>query len=65
MRISVLILVAALAHTATGGDYEADKKKYEACVAKVKKDYPVPPGNVNAQTEMIQNDCGSPPVPPK
>lgn len=38
-----------------------EKKEYDDCVARVKKDYPVPPGNVNAQNQMIRQECGSPP----
>jgi uncharacterized protein YceK len=30
---------------------------YASCVAKVRQDYPVPPGNINAQNQMIANDC--------
>jgi hypothetical protein len=65
MLIEPLLLIIVLSHTAVSGDYGADKKKYDACVAQVKKDYPVPNGNVNTQKAMIQHDCGSPPVPPK
>jgi hypothetical protein len=57
------VLVALMA-TTLFADYAEDKKKYDACVAKVKKDYPVPPGNVNAQKQMIENECGKPPTPP-
>lgn len=45
-------------------DYPADKKKYDECVARVRKDYPVPPGNANALSQMIKNECGDPPKPP-
>lgn len=46
-------------------DYASDKKKYDECVKKVKKDYPVPNGNVNTQRQLIQQECGNPPTPPK
>ena len=64
MMIKKLFLLAALAVAIAFGDYAAEKKKYDTCVAKVRKDYPVPPGNVNEQRQMIQNDCGNPPSPP-
>lgn len=65
MTITRVLIAASLASALSFGDYAEDKKKYDACVAKVKKDYPVPPGNANTLRQMIQNDCGNPPVPPK
>lgn len=63
--IASVFLVWSLASAVALADYDADKKKYDRCVAKVKKDYPVPPGNVNAQKQLIREDCGNPPTPPK
>lgn len=31
--------------------------EYDKCVEKVKRDYPVPPGNINAQNQMIEQEC--------
>lgn len=56
----LLLLVAVVA----SADYKEDKKKYDDCVAKIKKDYPVPPGNVNELKQLIKNDCGEAPKPP-
>jgi hypothetical protein len=65
MSIARFFMLAPLAAVIAFGDYAEDKKKYDACVAKVRKDYPVPPGNANTLRQMIQNDCGNPPTPPK
>ena len=62
--VAILALLIAVPSVAFG-DYPADKKKYDDCVAKVKKDYPVPNGNINTQNRMIQDECGNPPQPPK
>ncbi len=60
-----LITILAFSLAVCFGDYASDKKKYDECVAKVKKDYPVPNGNANTQRQMIQMECGNPPTPPK
>jgi len=65
MTTTRLALLTVFASALASGDYAADKKKYDACVAKVKKDYPVPNGNANTQRQMIQMECGNPPTPPK
>lgn len=65
MTISKLVFLTSLTSAICFGDYAADKKKYDACVAKVKKDYPVPNGNINTQKQMIEQDCGKAPTPPK
>jgi hypothetical protein len=65
MNLTTLVMLAVLAPTVAIGDYPADKKKYDACVAKVKKDYPVPNGNINTQRQLIKDECGDPPQPPK
>lgn len=65
MKIICMLIFAVFLPSAALADYKADKKKYDDCVAKVKKDYPVPPGNVNARNQMIRNDCGTAPTPPK
>ena len=61
----LLFLLLPLVPAVVSADYAADKKKYDECVAKVKKDYPVPPGNVNARNQLIKNECGEAPTPPK
>ena len=61
----LLLILLPLVPAVASADYEADKKKYDACVAKVKKDYPVPPGNVNAQNQMIKDECGEAPKKPE
>ena len=35
----------------SGGDYGD-------CAARVRREYKVPPGNINAQNQMIQQECG-------
>ena len=66
MKTIITVLLAfGLLPAIAFADYASDKMKYDECVAKVKKDYPVPPGNVNAQNQMIRDECGSPPTPPK
>ena len=37
---------------------EKPQETYSECVARVKRDYPVPPGNINEQNQMIRVDCG-------
>ena len=59
------LLIAALIPIAGFAGYAEDKKKYDECAAKVRKDYPVPPGNVNALNQLIVRECGNPPQPPK
>ncbi len=39
-------------------DASTSGETYAQCVARVKKDYPVPPGNVNAQKQKIELECG-------
>ena len=60
----LLPLLLLFVGSVASADYKADKKKYDDCVAKTKKDYPVPPGNVNEQKQLIKNDCGDAPKPP-
>lgn len=36
-------------------------KKWKECAAKVRKDYPVPPGNINALNQLIKEQCGDRP----
>ena len=38
---------------------KGNKESYAECVARVKRDYPVPPGNINEQNQMIKEECGS------
>jgi hypothetical protein len=62
--VYTMLLVAGLIPSVALADYAADKKKYDECVTQVKKDYPVPPGNINAQNQMVRETCGSAPTPP-
>jgi hypothetical protein len=57
MRVSVLCAAAAGVLLVTGVG-AAHAETYAECVARVKKDYPVPPGNINAQKQMIEQECG-------
>lgn len=55
-----LVALSFLVTDASAAD-TAKLKEYKACVAKVKKDYPVPPGNVNTRNQMIKQECGKRP----
>lgn len=60
--ISAATLVALLAISSpVSAEDSPELKKWKECVAKVKKDYPVPPGNVNTQKQMIEQECGKKP----
>ena len=55
------IEVLASAAKELTADSEAAKRTetYAQCVARVKREYPVPPGNINAQKQMIELQCGT------
>jgi hypothetical protein len=57
-------LLVAFVPSVALGDYEEDKKKYDDCVAKVKRDYPLPPASINALKQLIVSLCGAAPTPP-
>ena len=58
----ILALVAlAFSATQVSAQSAADQKKYADCVAKVKKDYPVPPGYAGTLNQLIKSQCGEPP----
>ena len=57
----ILLVVAFLMTSAFScGQSDADKSDgdYASCAARVRRDYPVPPGNKNAQDQMIREECG-------
>ena len=64
MKLAKLFLLIAFAPTVALADYEADKKKYDECVAKVKKEYPLPPASMNALKQLVFSLCGPAPTPP-
>ena len=39
------------------GCLEESKDEKESCADRVRKEYKVPPGNVNTQNQMIQMQC--------
>lgn len=65
MRIARLFLLVAFIPAVALADYEADKKKYDDCVAKVKRDYPLPPASINALKQLVASLCGTAPTPPE
>ena len=52
MTIARLFLLVALFPTVVLADYDADKKQYDECVAKVKKDHALPPASINALKQI-------------
>ena len=65
MKIAKLFLLVAFIPAVALADYEEDKKKYDECVAKVKRDYPLPPASINALKQLIASLCGPAPTPPR
>lgn len=51
-------LVLATAAPAVAQDRMQAMKAWKECMANVRKDYPVPPGNMNELNQRIQNQCG-------
>ena len=64
MKIARLFLLVACVPAVALADYEEDKKKYDECVAKVKRDYPLPPASINALKQLVASLCGPAPTPP-
>ncbi len=64
MKIARLLLLVSFYPVGALADYQADKKKYDECVAKVKKEYSLPPASVNPAKQSIASLCGPAPTPP-
>jgi hypothetical protein len=62
MKIAKLFLLAAFVPAVALGDYAADKKKYDECVAIQKRAYPVPPNIPYWVEGNIREACGPAPV---
>jgi hypothetical protein len=63
MKIAKLFLFVAFIPVVALANYEEDKKKYDECVAKVKRDYPLPPASINALKQLVASLCGPAPTP--
>ncbi len=64
MKIAKLFLLVAFVPAVALADYEEDKKKYDECVAKVKRDHALPPASINALKQLVASLCGPAPKPP-
>ncbi len=64
MKIAKLFLLIAFVPGVALGDYEVDKKKYDECVEKVKKEHALPPASINALKQLVVSLCGPAPKPP-
>jgi len=64
MKIAKLFLLVACVPAVALADYEEDKKKYDECVAKVKRDHALPPASINALKQLVVSLCGPAPKPP-
>ena len=64
MKIAKLFLLVACIPAVALADYEEDKKKYDECVAKVKRDHVLPPASINALKQLVASLCGPAPKPP-
>ena len=64
MKLAKLSLLVAFVPTVALADYEDEKKKYDECVAKVKKDHALPPASINALKQLVASLCGPAPKPP-
>jgi len=64
MKIAKLFLLVAFVPAVALADYEEDKKKYDECVAKVKRDHALPPASINALKQLVVSLCGPAPKPP-
>jgi hypothetical protein len=52
------LAICMLLSVGLSGCWETDSKtSQQSCEEKIKKDYPVPPGNINAQKQMIEQEC--------
>jgi hypothetical protein len=59
---TVGILLTALPTAAAEAEDSTALKQWKKCEAQVRKDYPVPPGNVNTLKQMIELTCGAKPA---
>jgi hypothetical protein len=64
MKLTKLFLLVAFIPVVALADYEDDKKKYDECVAKVKRDHALPPASINALKQLVASLCGPAPKPP-
>ena len=64
MKIAKLFLLVTFVPAVALADYEDDKKKYDECVAKVKRDHALPPASINALKQLVASLCGPAPKPP-
>lgn len=55
---TALIFAAAQPAAAQGKDKMTAMKAWKECMQNVRRDYPVPPGNMNELNQRIQNQCG-------
>ena len=65
LGVAGIALVAACTTPIASADYPTDNKKYDACVANEKAQYPVPPGMAYWLEREIRSNCGEPPPRPK
>ncbi len=65
MKIAKLFFLAAVVPAAALGDYAADRKKYDECVATQRLAYPVPPNIPYWVEGNIREACGLAPIAPK
>ncbi len=64
MKIAKAFFLVAFVPSVALADYEEDKKKYDECVAKVKRDHVLPPASMNALKQLVFSLCGQAPKPP-
>ena len=64
MKIARLFLLVSFFPAVALADYKTDKKKYDACVAQVKKEHTLPGANINSLKQSIDSLCGPAPTPP-
>ena len=64
MKIAKVFLLIAFVPSVALADYEEDKKKYDECVAKVKREYVLAPASINALRQLVISLCGQAPKPP-
>lgn len=61
LSLMVLALPLMAFECSFGGQKEegtGNKSARQQCIDRVRRDYPVPPGNVNEQNQMIRDECG-------
>lgn len=68
MKTARILLSLIFVPSVALADYDEDKKKYDECVEKVKKEHALPPASMNALKQLVLSLCGpapKPPTPPK